>query len=115
MRHWKNVCHVGLSRQNWSPQNRSGRTNFGISLTPAQNYSFGKRAAENGTTATLRCYAKTYPDLPLKEMIVRRFKNNYQLSLEIASDGSSDASEPLTIYVASTANEYILFSGSRDI
>ena len=68
-----------------------------ISLTPAQKYSFGKRAAEYGTTATLRCYAKTFLDLPLKETTVRRFKNNYQSSLETASDGSSDASEPLTI------------------
>ena len=94
MRHLRNVRHVGLSRQN-----RSGRTNFDISLTLAQKYSFGKRAAENGTTTTLRCYAKTFPDLPLKETAIIRFKikNNYQLSLETASDGSSDASEPLTI------------------
>ena len=28
-----------------------------ISLTPVQKYSFGKRAAENGTTATLCYYA----------------------------------------------------------
>ena len=35
-----------------------------ISLTPAQKYSFGKRAAENGTTATLCYYANTFLDLP---------------------------------------------------
>ena len=67
-----------------------------ISLTPAQKYSIGKRAAENGTTAALRYYAKTFPDLPLKETTVRRFKNNYQSSLKTASDGSSDASELLS-------------------
>ena len=83
-----------------------------ISLTSAQKYSFGKTSAENRTTATLRYYAKTFPDLPLKETTVR-FKNNYQSSLKTASDGSSDASEPLTI--ASTANKYIFFSGSRGV
>ena len=81
-----------------------------ISLSPVQKYSFGKRAAENGTTATLRYYAKTFPDLPLKEMTVRRFKNNYQSS---PSGGSSDANKPLTI--ASTANEYISFSRSHGV
>ena len=61
----------------------------------------------------LRYYAKTFQDHPLKETTIRRFKNTYQSSLKTASDGSSDASEPLTI--ASTANEYISFSGSHGI
>ena len=42
-----------------------------LSLTPAQKFSIGKRAAENGVTATIRYYAKAFPDLPLKEMTVR--------------------------------------------
>ena len=69
-----------------------------ILLTPAQKYSIGKRAADNGTTATLRYLAKTFPDLTLKETTVRRFKNNYQSTLKTASDGtcSSDASELLS-------------------
>ena len=79
-------------------------------ITSTQKYSFGKTSAENRTTATFRYYAKTFPDLPLKETTVRKFKNNYQPSLKTAGDGSSDASEPLTI--ASTVNKYILFLGS---
>ena len=46
-----------------------------LSLTPAQKFSIGKCAAENGVTATICYYAKTFPDLPLKEMTVRRLKN----------------------------------------
>ena len=79
-------------------------------ITSMQKYSFGKTSAENRTTTTLHYYAKTFPDFPLKETTVRRFKNNYQPSLKTASDISSDASESLTI--ASTVNEYISFSGS---
>ena len=47
-------------------------------LTPAQNLEISKRAAEMGTTTTIRYYAKRYPDICLKETSVRRFKNNYQ-------------------------------------
>ena len=43
-------------------------------LTPAQKFDIGKRAAEIGTTATIRYYAKRYPDISLKETSVRRFK-----------------------------------------
>ena len=32
-----------------------------ISVTPAQKHAIGQRAAENGVTATLRYYAKTFP------------------------------------------------------
>ena len=55
-----------------------------LSLTSAQKFSIGKRAAENGVTATVRHYAKAFPDLPLsnlKETTMRRLKNNYQASL----------------------------------
>jgi len=51
-------------------------------LTPAQKYEIGKRAAQFGTTATLRYYSKNYPDLPLKETSVRRFKTNYHAELQ---------------------------------
>lgn len=37
-----------------------------ISVTPMQKYAIGQRTAENGATATLRYYAKRFPDLPLK-------------------------------------------------
>ena len=39
-------------------------------LTPAQRYEIGKRAAENGIAASLRYYARKYPELPLKETSV---------------------------------------------
>ena len=39
-------------------------------LTPAQKFDIGKRAAEIGTTATIRYYAKRYPDISLKETSV---------------------------------------------
>ena len=58
-----------------------------ISVTPAQKYAMGQRAAENGVTATLCYYAKRFPNLQLKETTVRRFKNNYLASLKTpASD-----------------------------
>ena len=47
-------------------------------LTPAQRYEVGKRAAEHGVTAALRYFAKKYPEMPLKETSVRRYKNLYQ-------------------------------------
>ena len=52
-----------------------------ISLTPAQKFSVGKRAAENGVTAMLHYYSKTFPDLALKEATVTGFKNNYLLHI----------------------------------
>ena len=44
-----------------------------ISVTQAQKYAIGQRAAEHGVTAMLRYYAKRFPDLQLKETSVRRF------------------------------------------
>ena len=54
-----------------------------LSLTPAQRFSIGKRAAENGVTATLCYYSRTSPDLSpkLKEATVRRYKDNYLLRI----------------------------------
>ena len=49
-----------------------------LSLTPAQKYEIGKRAAKHGVTASIRHFAKKYRDLDLKESSVRRFKNAYQ-------------------------------------
>ena len=62
-------------------------------LTPAHKFEIGKRAAEIGTTATIRYYAKRYPDICLKETSVQRFKNNYQDQLEksIYSFSGSDS------------------------
>lgn len=48
-----------------------------LSLTPAQKFSVGKQAAENGITATIRYYARAFPNIPLKETSVRRMKINY--------------------------------------
>ena len=64
-----------------------------LSITPAQKFSKGKRAAENGVTATIRCYAKAFPDLPLsnlKETTIRRLKNNYQTSLKTDQGNSKE-------------------------
>ena len=46
-------------------------------LSPAQRYEIGKRAAEHDVTASLHYYAKKYPELPLKETSVQKFKNLY--------------------------------------
>ena len=47
-------------------------------LTPTQRYEMGKRAAGQSITTALRYFTKKYPELPLKETSVRRFKNLYQ-------------------------------------
>ena len=57
---------------------RSSRSVPYLILTPAQRYEVGKRAAEHGVTAALRYFAKKYPEMPLKETSVRRYKNLYQ-------------------------------------
>ena len=57
---------------------RGARSAPYLILTPAQRYEVGKRAAEHGVTAALRYFAKKYPELPLKETSVRRFKSLYQ-------------------------------------
>ena len=44
-------------------------------------------------TATIRYYAKAFPDLPLKETTVRRLKNNYQASLKANKGNSTDVYE----------------------
>ena len=65
-------------------------------LTPAQKFDIGKRAAEIGTTAAMRYYAKNYPHLDLKETSVRRFKNHYQTQLKTSTkeiSGSSTVQE----------------------
>ena len=48
-----------------------------LHLTAAQKYQVGKRAAEFGTTNTIRYYARRFPGIPLKETSVRRFKSQY--------------------------------------
>ena len=50
-------------------------------LTGAQKLKVGKRAAEFGTTNTLRYYAMHFPNLPLKEISVRQFKTQYLSNL----------------------------------
>ena len=59
-------------------------------LTPSQKFEIGKRAAEVGSTAAMRYYAKSYPALELKETSVRRFKNNYQTQLKTSAKEVSD-------------------------
>ena len=62
-----------------------------VVLTPVQKFEISKRAAENGITAAIRCYAKRFPEIPLKETSVRRFKNNYQDELKKLMHSSSDS------------------------
>jgi len=47
-------------------------------LTDVQRYEVGKRAAECGTTTTIRYYKTKFPNLPLTEPTVRRLKAEYQ-------------------------------------
>ena len=62
-------------------------------LTPAQRFAVGKRAAEHGVTATIRYYAKRFPDLALKETTVRRIKNVYLSELKKGSFEASHSGE----------------------
>ena len=52
-------------------------------LTSAQKLLIGQRAAEYGTTAAMRFFAKKYPELSFKETTVRRLKNLYQDQLRV--------------------------------
>ena len=67
-----------------------------MKLTPAQKARIGKRAAENGVTATIRHFSKNYEELDLKETTVRRFKNEYLLELKrkrLFNDSDSEVLE----------------------
>lgn len=75
-------------------EKKSGRKGPYITLTPAQRYSVGKRAAEHGITATIRYYAKRFPDLALKETTVRRIKKAYLLELKSNPRESDDETVP---------------------
>jgi len=66
-------------------------------LTPAQKYEIGKRTAEIGTMATIRNYAKHYPDLSLKETLVRRFKDKYQDKVKKSIHSSTFAESLLAV------------------
>ena len=48
-----------------------------------------KGVAENGTNAMLHYYSKAFPDLALKQDIVKRFKDNYMLHMN-DSTGPTD-------------------------
>ena len=67
------VCAIDKSK---TPGGSASRTSY-LHLTGAQKYQVGKRAAEFGTTNTLRYYAGHFPHIPLKETSVRRFKGQY--------------------------------------
>ena len=65
-----------------------------LHFTGAQKYQVGKRAAEFGSTSTLRYYARHYPDLPLKETSMRHFKNQYLEDLKSKNpDDSKNCSD----------------------
>ena len=45
----------------------SGERGPYLKLIPAQKYQIGKRAAEHGSTASIRYFKTKFPDLELKE------------------------------------------------
>ena len=49
---------------------RGARSGPYLMLSPPQRYEIGKRVEEHGVTASLRYYAKKYPQLPFKETSV---------------------------------------------
>ena len=59
-----------------------------LHLTPAQKFNIGKRASEHRVTNTLCYYKRTFPNLPLRETSVRRFKDSFQESLKRPRDDS---------------------------
>ena len=65
-----------LAEKTTQPHDKRGEY---LSLTPAQKFSIGKRAAENRVTAMISYYAKAFPDLCLKETTVRRLKTTTRL------------------------------------
>lgn len=67
---------------------KSGRGPY-ITLTSAQKFTIGKRAAQYGTTAAIRFFMKKYPELPLKETTVQRLKNAYQSQLQLHPNDAS--------------------------
>ena len=54
---------------------KNGKRGPYAKLTPSQKAMIGKRAAENGVTATLSRFSGRYEGCDLKETTVRRFKN----------------------------------------
>ena len=62
------------------------------SLTPAQKYEIGKRAAEHGVTASIRFYKKKYPHLSLEETTVWRLKNSYKEYIKVAPAAQASVS-----------------------
>ena len=54
-----------------------------VALTPAQGFSIGKRAAENGVITTFQYYAKAFPDVSLKETTVQKIKNHCLFHLKM--------------------------------
>ena len=74
-------------------------------FTPAQKLTIGKRAAEHGTTAAMRFFAKKYPDLPLKETTVRRLKNMYQSQVR---QQRSDISSPESFQAKKTGRPLLI-------
>ena len=67
-------------------------------MIAAQQFAVRKRVVEHGVTATIRYYAKCFPDLALKETTVRRLKNVYfselkKGSFEASHSGKSGDSE----------------------
>ena len=59
-----------------------GRSPY-VKLTPKQKALVGKRAAEHGVTSALRYFARSQPDVDLKESTVRRLKGAYLTALHV--------------------------------
>ena len=61
-----------------------------LKLTPSQRALIGKRAAENGVTATIRRFSGKYEGCDLKETTVRRLKNDYLFELSKKRKSEND-------------------------
>ena len=74
---------------------RSSRGTY-MKVSDAQRFAIAKRAAQFGTTASMRYFASKYPDqfASLKEPTVRRWKNEYKKGLaNNISVGEDDSSQ----------------------
>ena len=86
-------ANVAKAVKDGASSGQSKRSGPYLMLSGAQRFEIGKRAAEHGVTASLRYYAKKYPELPLKESSVRRFKNLYQERLASSAEPTEELKE----------------------
>lgn len=85
-----------------------------LHLTPGQKYCIGKRVAEFGVASTLRHYSKTFPDLSLKEMSVRHFKNQYQCTIKEQVNSGESSNNTIKALPMKTMGRPLLIGNEAD-